>query len=518
MPSSRTANTRRNIAYGFIQLAASHLLPFVVRTIVLYRFGVAYIGLSSLFASILSVLSLTELGFGTAVAFSMYRPVADGDVDQVCAYLGYFRKTYRVIGTVILALGLAVTPFLGSLIREPTLPDGLNLYVCYLIFLANSAISYLLFGYTTVVPTAFQRQDMLSRVQVVVAMLRCVAQSAVLLLSTSFYLYLLSNVLMTVVHNLLNAHVVRRAYPDIRCRGEITREQRRELGRHVRGLLVNRLTNVSRNGIDSLCISSFVGLAATGMYSNYYYIMAAVLSCGSMVCSSMLASVGNSIATETREKNYRDLRLFDFAFMGIVGWATTCLLCLYEPFVAVWVGGGMSLGLPVAVGFSAYFYVLEYGAIQWLYHQGVGLWYEDRFIMVAESVANVALNVLLCRLLGVAGVIIATIVSVFFTNCVLCPRLLFREYFKNGRLGEFCLDHLSYALTMALTAATSWAICHAALPMGMADGGDLATGCLCLGGRLLVCTVTALALFWVVWGRSSRYAEALSLAKRVLDS
>ena len=130
MKTGRTANVRRNISFGLLHFVVSHLLPFVVRTILIYRFGVNYLGLNSLFTSILSVLSLMELGFGTAVVFSLYKPVAKSDKDQICAYLAYYRKIYRVIGLAVLAVGLLLMPFLKRFVHDPALPGGLNLYIC----------------------------------------------------------------------------------------------------------------------------------------------------------------------------------------------------------------------------------------------------------------------------------------------------------------------------------------------------------------------------------------------------
>jgi Na+-driven multidrug efflux pump len=136
--TGRIANVRRNIIYGFLQIGVSQVFPFIVRTVLIYRLGVEYLGLNSLFSSILSVLSLMELGFGTAVVYSLYKPVAEGDVSQISAYLKYYRKIYRFVGLAILAVGLLVMPFLNVLVKDLSLPGGLNLYVCYLIFLSNT--------------------------------------------------------------------------------------------------------------------------------------------------------------------------------------------------------------------------------------------------------------------------------------------------------------------------------------------------------------------------------------------
>lgn len=514
--SGRTANVKRNIVFDLIQFTVSHLLPFIVRTVLIYRFGVDYLGLNSLFASILSVLSLMDLGFGTAVVYSLYKPIADGDTDLICAYLTHYRRIYRYVALAILLAGIAVMPFLKELIKDPSLPGGLNIYICYLIFLGNTVISYLLYGYLTVIPTASQRKDILSRIGIVMSLLGCMVRIFILLSCENFYLYLLAMPALTVLHNLMIAYIIKKQFPSYVCRGEISSERKNELKKNVSGILINRLTNVSRNSIDSLCISGFIGLSMTGIYSNYYYIMSSILSCGIMICRSMLASVGNSIAIEDVRKNYSDMRKFDFIFMSLIGWASVGMLCLYQPFIRVWVGEKMSLGAPVIIGFCLYYYILESGAIQWLYHQGAGLWYESRFIMLGEAVANVILNILLCKLLGVFGIILATVVSVFVTNCILCPKLIFREYFKNGKLREYWKDHVEYAVTMFITAVASWLVCEGILPISMVEGREIGSSVLCLGGRLFVCSLMTVCVFWIIWHKSNRYTKTITWIKQMI--
>ena len=513
--AGRVRNTKRNIIYALLQFVVSRILPFIVRTILIYRFGVEYLGLSSLFSSILSVLSLMELGFGTAVVYSMYKPIAEGDTAQISAHLAYYRKIYRYVGIAILIAGIALMPFLKWLIRDPELPGHLNIYACYLIFLGDAVISYLLYGYLTAIPTAYQRRDILSQIDMGVQVFSCALRCLVLLTAQSFYYYLFAFPVITIIRNLLTAVVIRRKFPEIVCRGELSLEQKLDLRRNVSGILINKMTNVSRNSIDSLCISAFIGLVMTGIYSNYYFVMSSVLSCGIMVCQSMLASVGNSIAVESVGKNYDDMRKFNFIFMGIVSWATVCMLCLYQPFIKLWVTEKMMLGIPVVIGFCAYYYIMETGAIQWLYHQGVGLWYESRYIMIGEAVSNIVLNIILCKLLGVFGIVLATVLSVFVTNGILCPRLLFRLYFKNGKLKEYWSDHACYAGTMVITAGISWCICEKLFPMNMV-GVRFMSSILCLGGRLIVCCFVAVGLFWLIWHKNVRYKEAVGWMKKIL--
>ncbi len=512
----RTRNAKRNIISGLFQVAVSQFLPFITRTILIHRFGVDYLGLNSLFTSILSVLSLMELGFGTAVVYSMYKPVAGNDRDQICAYLSYYRNIYRIIGFVILAAGLILLPFLKYLVHDPTLPGGLDLYVCYLLFLGDTVISYLLFGYMTSIPMAYQRRDVLSKVDVTMNLLQCAAKCLLLLVSSNFYVYLVSIPLFTVIRNLVTARIIRKRYPGLECRGKLRIEQKKDLNRKVRGLVIDKITAVSRNGIDTLYISAFIGLSVTGMYNNYYFIMTGIVAFSTMILGSMVAGVGNSIAVESREKNYADMRLFDFIYTAIAGWAVVCMLCLYQPFIKIWLGDDMMLDMPVVLALCAYFYILKSGDIRYVYHEGNGMWYESRFIMIGEAAVNIVLNIVLCKVMGVLGIVLATVISVFITNCFFCPELLFRLYFRNGKLKEYWTDHILYTISMLVTAVSGWFVCEMILPLSMVDERETVNCILCLGGRLLFCTLISIIIFWLVWHRSKRYGIAAEWVKKMV--
>lgn len=512
----RIKNVKRNIFYGIIQICISQVLPFVVRTILIYRFGVDYLGLNSLFASVLSVLSLMELGFGTAIVYSMYKPVADEDVPQICAYLSYYRRVYRLIGIAVLIIGLLLIPFINLFVKDTELPGELSLYYCYLIFLLNSVISYLVFGYMTAVPVAYQRRDILSRLDMALVVLKCALQILVLLSSTNFYLYLLVLPLISILHNIALAYIVKKRYPAIKCMGDIETDQKKDLRKRVFGLLINKLTNVSRNGIDSLCISSFIGLAATGIYNNYLYIITGVLSFSSMICNSMIASVGNSIVLESEEKNYSDMKLFDFMYMTVIGWIVVMLLCAFQPFISVWIGSDKTLNASVVIILCAYLYFLKSGDIRWVYHEAVGLWWECRWIMIGEAITNIVLNVVLCKMWGIAGIVLATAISVFMTNCILCPKVLFREYFKIRKLQEYWLDHFSYLITTIVTAVISWIICNYLFPVSLIEERIIPNIVSCLAGRLIIPSIVSAFVFWLVWHHSERYRKTKIWIKRIV--
>ena len=162
MRLAKTKNAVRNIFFGAVFKIITLLGPFIIRTMILWIMGSEYIGLNSLFTSILSFLSLAELGVGSALVYSMYKPIAEDDQDMICALLNLYRKMYRIIGMIILGVGLLLLPFLNKLVKGEA-PADVNLYILYLIYLFNTVISYVMFAYKQSLLTAFQRSDIISK-------------------------------------------------------------------------------------------------------------------------------------------------------------------------------------------------------------------------------------------------------------------------------------------------------------------------------------------------------------------
>ena len=455
---SRSNNAKRNMAFGLAYQILSLAIPFVTRTIIIRLLGAEYLGLSGLFSSILQVLNLSELGFGSAIVFSMYEPIAKNDTNELCALLKFYRKIYAIIGTAIFAGGLVVLPFLPHLIKG-TWPSDINIYFLYLLYLINTGISYFLFAYKNSLFSAYQRNDMLSKIRMAVAIFTSLMQIAVLLLWKNYYAYVGVLILASMVTNISVHFLSKKAFPNITCRGQLSREKKEEIKVKVKGLMINKLCQTSRNALDSIFISSFIGLVDTARYNNYFYILTSVSGIMNLVGQSIMAGVGNSIVTEKEDKNHEDMKRINFIYMWIAGWFATCMLCLYQPFTQLVFGADLLFPFSLVVLFVLYFYLLKMGDIRAVYSDAAGLWWENRYRAITEAVANLILNYVLGKYFGVAGIIIATLVSLFLFNFIWGSTIIYQHYFKSIKAITYYQQHLIYALAFFATGFISYLIC-----------------------------------------------------------
>lgn len=505
MKLDRKQNTKRNIVWGVVGKVATLLPSFAVRTLIIHYLGVEYLGLNSLFASILQVLSLAELGFDSAITYSLYRPVAEDDTESVCALLRLYRRTYRIIGVCVLAGGLCVLPFLPKLIKGST-PADVSVYLLFLVYLANTSLSYLFFAYRSVLLNVHQRVDISDKVSSLIFLLTYALQAVAVVALRNYYAYVLTVPLSTLLINLMKYLITKRLYPQYVCRGDVSDECRAGIRERVSGMLLYRVGDVLRNSFDSIILSKFLGLVVVACYQNYFMIMNMVSTFIGTIAAGVVAGVGNSIACEPVEKNYGDFETFTFLMLWISGFCAVCLLCLYQPFMELWVGKQNMLGFELVIMFSIYFLVGKLGDITYVYSSAAGLWHKDRMRPVVDSVANLTLNILLVRRFGVAGVLLSTILTLGLISLPWSIRTVFRYYFVGfskrayyAKIGAFCG-------VIVVAAALTYLAC-AWIPL---------TGVPLLIARAAVCCVLPNGLFLLVFRKTDAFARALLLCKSML--
>lgn len=456
---SRLNNSTRNIFAGLINKVLLILFPFISRTAIIYALGSEYLGLNSLFSSILMVLNLSELGIGSALVYSMYKPIADDDKVKICALLAAYKKWFRVIGLILLIVGLILIPFLKYLIKGEV-PSDINLYLLYILYLLNTSLGYFVFAEKRALLTAYQRSDVVSNINSFVSLFLHLAQILILFLSGNFYLFIAVYPICTFVENMCINRSANKLYPELFCTGNITEDVKGQIRKHVKGIALQKICSSSRNTFDSIIISMYLGLISIAIYSNYYYIMISVHEFLYLIPNSIRASVGNSVAKESLDKNYNDFCSMYFIYSWISGWCTTCLVCLYQPFMDLWVGNSLMLPISSVLLFCLYFTLLNAADIVALYKDAAGLWWHGRYRVIIEAVANLILNFTLGFYFGINGVLIATIITLLLLGNGYGGYIVFHYYFRDESFIKFIREQILYILAIAAVALVTMCLCN----------------------------------------------------------
>lgn len=497
----RTKNASRNIFFGVILKVYQILVPFLMRTAMIYLMGVQYLGLNSLFSSILQVLNLAELGVGSAMVYSMYKPIAEDDETAICALMKLYRTYYRVIGITIAVVGCILTPFVPYLIKSDV-PAGINIYILYLLNLGATVLSYWLFAYKNSVLQAHQRTDVVSRVTLITTTVQYGLQLAVLWVFHNYYLYVIVALASQALTNIVTAVCANKLYPQFKPKGKVDKVQVKKINQRIRDLFTSKIGSIIYDSADTIVISAFLGLTVLAVYQNYFFILNAITGFITVAFSACTAGIGNSIVVESKQKNYQDFKKFTFIIIWIAGFCSVCLLCIYQPFMEVWVGKDLMLSLSAVVCFVVYFFVRQFNALFNLYKDASGMWHEDRYRPLAAALTNLALNLILVQFIGIYGILLSTVLAIL---CVGMPWLLhnlFTVIFDRKHIWHYLRRLAKYCIVVIFSCVVTYFICLriniGLIPTIMIRG--------------VICVIVPNVIYFLAFRKTEEYNQALHLA------
>lgn len=485
MVKSRSQHSVHNILAGLINKILLMFLQFFLRTIIVFTIGVDYLGLNGLFTSLLQVLNLAELGFGSALGFSMYKPILENDKEKINALLSLYRKVYTTIGLALLAIGLLILPFLPVIIKDDV-PNNINIYLLFIIYLINTVLSYLVFAYKKSLIEAYQRYDITTNINTFISIVKYIIQIIILLLLKNYYLYLIVMPIFTFVENYIVAKQADLLFPTLRPEGNLNKEEINDIKLHVKGLAIQKLCSSSRNSFDSIVISMYLGLSSIAIYNNYLLILTAVHGILYQIANSIRASVGNSIATGNLDKNFKLFMNMNFFYMWISIVCTACLMGLYQPFMELWMGEKMLCSTHTVILFCIYFFELCFSDIISVFKDGAGIWWHGRYRTVIEAFSNLILNFILGYYMGMDGILLATIITIGLIGHLYGGYITFNYYFKNVKHKRYLFYQIQTSIIAAFVTYSTYMACSVVLKSGIV--GLLIKGviCVCLPNILLV--------------------------------
>lgn len=504
MENSRLKNSALNFASGFLGRVLTILLNFVVRTIFIYCLNEAYLSVNGLYSNILTVLSLAELGFGSAMVYRMYVPVAVKDYQKTAALLQFYKKIYIIIGVVIFLLGLCVIPFMDYIIKDKPDISGLTLY--YILFLVNTTISYWFASYKASVLYADQKEYIKTNVQNAMSILQSALQIVLLLIFRKYLLYLLVQLGCNIILNLYVAHLVDKRYPQIReyRDARLTSDERGQIKKDAEALVLSRFGHVVLNGTDNIIISAVVGVLWVGRLSNYTLICDSITSVLCQITAAITGSLGNFFATEDKHAGYALFKKVEFLNFWLYGFSFIALVTLLDPFVQIWAGGRFVLGLPISIAIAINFFVAGYMNTLWVFRSTLGLFKQGKFRPILVAILNIVLSIVLGRLWGVFGVLFATFLSRAAISLWYDPLILHKYGFEVS-CKPFFARYFRRVLLLTAVLIAMLTIRHVVL--------SSATTVLRFAVMTMVAAIVPNAIFWLAYRRCEEYAYFRSIVK-----
>lgn len=505
MNNSRIKNSLRNSIWGILNRFVMMLGPFVFRAIIIRYIGAEYVGLNGLFKSILNMLNMTELGFGTSIVFMMYKPIAEGKKDEVRQLLNLMRTVYRYVGLVVLILGCCFIPFLNVLVKNDT-GANVNVLLLYCMYLFHTVVSYWMFAYRVSIFTANQRNDVVIKISLITELIMYTLQAIALYTTKNYYIYLLIFTLMIIPQNIMYYIVSRKMFPDLYCGEKPSKDQISVLKSKIGPLMVHRVGGKVIVSIDDMIISAFLGVSFLTQYDNYYYIVSSLVGTFSVLRNGIMASIGNKIYTDSTDNTYMTFKHVVFIWIGIVGWCAACLAGLFQPFIRLWVGEKYVYNTLSMLSIVAYFFLWQFRYIGVTMKDSAGLWEPDRFKPIIGSLLNLAASIAMVKITGsVLGVLYPTMFVMLFIYFPWETYVLFKHLFKRN-----CKEYL---ILVGRCVITSVIAIVATYYVGVLIGG---TSIIRFIMRAIACAVTAAGVIVLLNIRTKEFKGALSMVLSVL--
>lgn len=503
MEKSRTSYVIKNAWIGILMQSLALILSFVSRTFFIKILGRDYLGVNGLFTDILTMLSIAELGVGEAIVFNLYKPLAVNDEKKIRILVKFYKRAYQIIGLTIFGVGLLIIPFMDSIItNKPNISE--NLILIYLLFLANTSISYF-YIYKSTILRANQKNYIVSVYKELFHCLQLVVQIILLYLTHDYILYLIIQFGCTFLRNFTISHKASKMYPYLNNKeeGNITKEERKEIFEHIKGTFVYKIGSSIINGTDSIIISRYVGIASVGISSNYFLINTTVKKYLSQITTSFTASLGNSNAIENNEKREKILFQVMYLCFIIYGYSSICLIILSNDLIKIWFGKEylFSLSTVIIIVLNIFFNGLRYPS--YAYRSTMGLFKYMKLIPLLAAVINVISSIILAKFIGINGVYLGTIVAIMTTYFIADPITIYKYQFHK-KPTKYFLTFFKYIGLGIITFLVTYFLTKKIVVNSF----------LILFLKLIACSIISLFLMWLFTFKTDEYKRIIGVIKK----
>lgn len=499
---SRTQKAIKNILVLIFFQILGILINFFARYFFLKYLGEIYLGLNGVLTNIMGMLSFAELGIGSAIAYSLYKPIAEDDTEKIKSIMAFFKKVYIIIGIIVFAIGMCLLPLMKLLVGEDYSNIN-NLYLIFILFTFNNAITYF-YSYKRTLLCADQNKYIDATNRYVFYIILNIVQIIILHFTKNFILFLVCQTISNILENISITIIVNKKYPFIKTKTTpIDAETKKGIFKNTTALIYHKLGGILVTGIDSILITIFVGLTIAGRYSNYTLITAGVVAIISQFFTALTASVGNLGAIEDGKRRYEIFKKINFASGIINTFTTISILILANNFISVWLGDYLLNNIDLIL-ICLIFFLQNFRRPVLMFKDALGIYRQDRFKPIFEVIVNLLVSILFGLWLGLTGVLLGTIFTYILVSIWVEVKVLFKYGLKTNVKG-YILDSIKF-LAVFMIALVATILATYFIP-----GNNIVS----LIIKLFICLVVPNAIYLLAYIKSDELKYFISLLKRI---
>ena len=444
----RTKKTFRNVIISVINNILNIIVSLFVQKIFLNTLGESYLGLNGIFSNVLSILAVAELGIGTAIIYKMYKPIDEKDEESISKLMNFYKRCYTIIIAVMTLIILLIIPFLKTILGDISQIKE-NVYLLYLIFSLDIIASYML-AYKKSILFADQKEYISTLIHIGYLVIMNSLQIAFLIHTKNYIIFLIIKLSCRIIENIVVNYIVNKKYNFLRKykNVKLNTDDKKDIIQKVRSLFVHKLAGFVVTGTDTILISYLLGgLVTVGYYSNYTLIIASVTTVFNQVFISMTSSIGNLLVKEDKNRKLEVFNKIQFLNFWIFTFASICIFCIIESFITVWIGDKYILSKFVLISLVLNFFMQGMRRTMMSFKEAAGIFYEDRFIPIIESIINLVASIIFLKIFGLPGVALGTITSTLIVFLYSYPKYVYKSIFEKS--GFYYIRDIAIYLVIA---------------------------------------------------------------------
>lgn len=420
----KTKKTAINFITDTIPLLIVSLLGIFKFKLFIQVLGNETLGLYQLFSQIMVYVALVDGGLSSAALFSLYKPNAEGDKKKFNAILAGVYKTFSKIGMIVFVIACLVSFVVPFLIKDCTF-DYWYIILTFLLFSLSNVVGYFFVPYNCLLEVKEKKYiyNLTSQIgQIVLSILEII----MLILKIRFEYILIMHSLVKLFASLVEVYICKKEFPDIKINQQ---EKDYSFKKHINSLIFHKINGLVGSNIDTLIISSFLGLPAVAIYSTYNYIINMLKNILGKISASMTAIVGNYLV-KSKDKMYDLYEEFNAMLFYIAIVLCTPLTLAIDDFIEIFYEGEIVTNFLIAISFVAILFTFIIKMDTNMFITAGGLYKETKHCALTDTIINLILSLSLVHLIGIPGVLIATAISVFIAEYILKTRVVHKHIFS----------------------------------------------------------------------------------------
>lgn len=458
MKSERKKSSFKNMITAVSSNVLTIIVGLVAQAVFIKILGSEYLGLNGLFSNVISMLGIVELGMGSAIIYNMYKPIAEENHEKIKSLMQFYKKSYRIITLIISIIGIMIIPFIKYIVDIESVTVGINVYLVYILFLLETICSYIL-SYKRSMLYADQKEYITNIIHMGYTILVNTMQLTFLYFTHDYYLYLIIKVMMRLVENIVISSYVNRRYSYLLDNNvtKLDSKTEKDIFQKIKALFFHKIGTFIVLGTDNIIISKYLGLVTVGLYSNYYMIINAVQTVINHIIQATRASVGNLLVTESKTKQFDIFNKIRFVNFWISCFSSICIFVIMDSFITIWIGYKFVLPTKVLLVLVINFFIVSSRSTYGAFKEAAGIFYEDRFVPIIESLLNIVLSIIFVKKFGLIGVFMGTIASGLVLWCYSYPKYVYNKLFGR-KISDYIKETIYYFIIFILIAGFTYSL------------------------------------------------------------